>query len=215
MNIVVPLYIVFSLCVQICMYIYVWKPEVNTSVFHNHSPPWQSLIIPLDWLGQCLCFPRAENIMKPYAQLFNMGSGNLSSCVYACVASTLLTKPGSEAGSKLFRLVLNLQPPKQLGLQTQVWCVFFENMILGIYSKLKQLFNVSKSYTQFQLIQASLQWYKPKRMPIFHEQEFEACKKFGLVVKSGIQKGVISVLISLNKDSSGKMNCLTRYLFVA
>ena len=78
------------------------------------------------------------------------------------------------------------------------------------------MFHLKKSCTQFQLTQASSQWFKPKKMPIFHEQEFEVYKKFGLVVKSDIQKGVILVLIFLNKDSSGKMIGLTGvcYLFV-
>ena len=71
------------------------------------------------------------------------------------------------------------------------------------------MLHLKKSCAQFQLTQASSQWFKPKKMPIFHEQEFEVCKKFGLVVKSDIQKGVILVLIFLNKDSSGKMIGLT------
>lgn len=76
------------------------------------------------------------------------------------------------------------------------------------------MLNFLKSYTQSQLIQASLQWFKPKKMPIFHEQEFEVYKKFGLVVKSDTQKGVILVLIFLNKDSSGKTAGLNMYSFI-
>ena len=104
---------------------------------------------------------------------------------------------------------------------TALYGVFYFSIWLPVFIQNSQSFfkvymlHLKKSCTQFQLTQASSQWFKPKKMPIFHEQEFEVYKKFGLVVKSDIQKGVILVLIFLNKDSSGKMIGLTGvcYLF--